>query len=117
MIGTTLKPIPGIESTRGEEGHLASSAQLEKARLVAKLRSARDRLRAEWGKVEGCKSHVEMRPEVVKEARRLRRRSPKTGRQRSLREIAEALARLGHVNSNRRLFSASSVTSMLEGQN
>jgi hypothetical protein len=43
----------------------------------------------------------------------LRRRSPKTRRQRSLREIATELAALGHLNTNGRPFSASSVRSML----
>ena len=37
-------------------------AQLEKARLVAKLKGARDRKRATGVKVEGRKSYAEMRP-------------------------------------------------------
>src|SRR3954452_16054099 len=40
-------------------------AQLEKARLVAKLKSARERKRATGVKVEGRKSHAELRPDVV----------------------------------------------------
>jgi hypothetical protein len=49
----------------------------EKARLVAKLRAARERERAEEGKCEGRKSWSEINPELVREAKRLRRRSPK----------------------------------------
>ena len=54
-------------------------SQLEKTRLVKKLKAARDRKRTN-GKVEGRKSHLEARPEVVAEAKRLHRASPKTGR-------------------------------------
>lgn len=35
-------------------------AQLEKARLVSKLKAARDRKRATGAKVEGCKSYAEI---------------------------------------------------------
>jgi DNA invertase Pin-like site-specific DNA recombinase len=90
-----------------------SFAQYEKCRLVSKLRAARDRKRAA-GKCEGRKSHAEINPDLVSEAKRLRRRSPK-GRQRSLREVATELARLGYVNGASRPFSPSSVKSMLEG--
>ena len=37
-------------------------------------------------------------PELVKEARRLARRSPRTGRKRSLRVIARELAEAGHTS-------------------
>ena len=48
--------------------------EYEKGRLVAKLRGARERKRTETGKkVGGRKSHAELWPEVVAEARRLRR--------------------------------------------
>ena len=86
--------------------------QYEKARLVAKLKTARQRKRGLVGKVEGRKSWAEINPELVKEARRLRRRSPKGG-QRSLRAVAEELAMLGYVNERGAPFSPSSVQSML----
>ena len=86
--------------------------EYEKARLVAKLRAARERKRADAGKCEGRKSHAELNPELVLEAKRLRRRSPK-GHQRSLRDVAAELAKLGFVNASRKPFSASSVQSML----
>lgn len=86
--------------------------QYEKARLVAKLKAARQRKRALVGKVEGRKSWAEINPQLVKEARRLRRRSPKRGH-RSLRAVAEELAKLGYVNERGVQFSPSSVKSML----
>ena len=51
-------------------------AEYEKARLVHKLRHARERKRQEGGKCEGRKSHKELRPEVVQEAKRLRTCKP-----------------------------------------
>jgi DNA invertase Pin-like site-specific DNA recombinase len=86
--------------------------EYEKARLVAKLKAARDRKKAVAGKCEGRKSWAEINPELVREAKRLRRRSPK-GHQRSLRAVAAELAKLGFVNERGVKFSASSVQSML----
>jgi DNA invertase Pin-like site-specific DNA recombinase len=86
--------------------------EYEKARLVAKLRAARERRRATAGKCEGRKNHAEINPDLVREAKRLRRRSPK-GHQRSLRDIAAELAKLGYVNASGQPFSASSVQSMV----
>ena len=54
-------------------------AELEKARLVGKLRHARERIRKERGKCEGRKPHVEVNPEAVALAKRLHRASPKGG--------------------------------------
>jgi DNA invertase Pin-like site-specific DNA recombinase len=87
--------------------------QLEKTRLVLKLREARKRKRAATGvKCEGRKSHVEMNPELVAEVKKLRRRRPKGG-QRSYRDIAVILAERGHLNSNGRQYDPSSIRSML----
>jgi DNA invertase Pin-like site-specific DNA recombinase len=93
---------------------LGAIAEFDKAMTVAKLRGARERRRAQVGKCESRKGHSELHPALVLEAKRLRHRSPKTGAQRSLRDISSELARLGHMNANRRPFSASSVKSMLE---
>jgi len=87
-------------------------SEYEKTRLVAKLRAARERQRLVAGKCEGRKSWAEIKPELVREAKRLRRRSPK-GHQRSLREVARELAQLGFVNTNGNPFSASVVQGML----
>src|SRR3954451_7764223 len=54
-------------------------AQYEKARLVAKLKGARDRRSAELGRrVEGRKGYGDINPDLVREAKRLARKSPKT---------------------------------------
>jgi DNA invertase Pin-like site-specific DNA recombinase len=84
-------------------------AQLEKARLVAKLRAARERKRADGQKVEGRKSLSESRPGVVALARELRSRRPRL----SLREIAAALAEAGFTTPRGLPYSASAVASML----
>ena len=82
---------------------------------VAKLKGARDRKRAPTGeKVEGRKSHAELRPELVALVRQLRRRRPKGG-QRSLRDIAAELAQRGIMNERGVPFSAASINSMLNG--
>ena len=89
-------------------------SQLEKTRLVKKLRGARQRKRQATGKkVEGRKSLAEMYPEAVKAARRLA--SPKTGERLSFREISARLAEAGHLNERGRPFNAQSVRAMIEG--
>jgi DNA invertase Pin-like site-specific DNA recombinase len=91
-------------------------AQYEKARLVAKLKGARDRNSAALGRrVEGRKGYAESSPELVREAKRLARKSPKTGAKRSLRAIAAALGALGFVNGKGRTFSAMQVKRLVEG--
>jgi DNA invertase Pin-like site-specific DNA recombinase len=52
----------------------SSFAQYEKARLVAKLKAARDRVRTEKGKCGGRKSYAESKPETVALAKQLRAR-------------------------------------------
>jgi DNA invertase Pin-like site-specific DNA recombinase len=83
-------------------------AQYEKARLVARLRRAREIK----GKMGGRKSMAESRPEVVALARRLSR--TRSGRQRSLREISAELAERGYLTAKTgKPFPASQVASML----
>jgi hypothetical protein len=91
-------------------------AEYEKGRLVAKLRSGRLRKRMETGKkVGGRRSHAELWPEVVAEAKRLRRASPKTGQRLSFREISDRLEDAGHLNERGQPFNAQSVRAMIEG--
>jgi DNA invertase Pin-like site-specific DNA recombinase len=87
-------------------------AQLEKARLVGKLKAARDRKRATGTKVEGRKSYAEARPEVVALAKSLRRSRPKGG-QRSLREISAELAVVGHLTAKGTPYGAAAVREMI----
>ncbi len=90
---------------------LGAVSQFEKASLVAKLKHARDRVRAETGRCEGRKPVPD---EVVAEARRLARRNPKTGERRSLREIAAELAKLGHLGPSGKPYFSGSIAAMLE---
>jgi DNA invertase Pin-like site-specific DNA recombinase len=84
-------------------------AQYEKARLVARLRRAREIK----GKMGGRKSLAETRPEVVELARKLGRPTP-SGRRRSLREISAELAARGFVaKKTGRPFEAAQVSRML----
>jgi hypothetical protein len=49
----------------------------------------------------------------MREAKRLARKSPKTGKARSLREIAAALGEAGHVTSTGKPFSPTQVKRLL----
>jgi DNA invertase Pin-like site-specific DNA recombinase len=91
-------------------------SQLEKTRLVKKLRGARDRKSADAGKrVEGRPSHAVERPWVVAAAKRLRRANPKTRERRSYRAISAELAAMGYLNAHGRPFNVKSVRAMVEG--
>ena len=90
---------------------LGAVAQFEKAGLVQKLRHARDSKSAALGRrVEGRKPVPEA---VIREAKRLARKSPKTGESRTLREIADELAALGHLSPSGRPYLPGSVKNML----
>jgi DNA invertase Pin-like site-specific DNA recombinase len=84
-----------------------SFAEYEKARLVGKLRAARERKRADTGKCEGRKSHAELHPEVVALAVKLRAKGG------SLRAVSAALAARGHLGRSGRPFDARSIASMV----
>jgi DNA invertase Pin-like site-specific DNA recombinase len=92
---------------------LGAIAQFEKGTMVAKLKAARERKRAAGHKVEGRRSHSQLRPEVVMLAKQLRRRK-RGGRPLSLRAISAELAKHGHVNVYGRPFAALSIRDMLE---
>jgi DNA invertase Pin-like site-specific DNA recombinase len=93
---------------------LGAIAEFDKTTLVAKLAAARKRKRKATGtKVEGRKSHLEERPDVVALAKALRRKKPKGG-QMSLRAIAAELAAQGFLNERGKPFNPNSIASMLE---
>ncbi|MER8857575.1 recombinase family protein [Mesorhizobium sp. M0757] len=93
---------------------LGAVAEFEKAQLVAKLRGARDRASKAVGRrVEGNHGYRVSSPELIREANRLARKSPKTGKARSLREIAAELAQLGHTTAKGQPFSASQVQRLI----
>ena len=83
---------------------IAGAFEYEKARLVHKLRHARERRRKERGKCEGRKPHADIRPCGSKADA-----SPKTGERLSYRQIAKA----GHLNDSGRPFNPKSVRSIV----
>ena len=100
-------PTPTAEMVRQI---LGAVSQFEKAGLVAKLKGARDRKRADTGRCEGRKP---VPAEVVAHARRLARKNPKTGAVRSLRAIAEELAALGYFGPSGAPYFPASITRMI----
>jgi hypothetical protein len=54
-------------------------------------------------------------PEAVREAKRLRRASPKTGERRSFRIIAVTLAKGGHLTKTGKPLTATAIKRMVEG--
>ncbi len=95
---------------------LGAVAEFEKASLVLKLRGARDRKSAALGRrIEGRRGYRDTAPALVREAKRLARKNPRTGEKRSLRRIAEELAGLGFVNGKGRPFAAAQVARLIEG--
>lgn len=81
-------------------------AQLEKARLVAKLRGARERKRATGGKCEGRKSLAQRSPELAKAALALN-----DGR--SLRRIGDELASQGYSTPSGQPYSPTAIKRLL----
>jgi DNA invertase Pin-like site-specific DNA recombinase len=100
-------PTPTAEMVRQI---LGAVSQFEKASLVAKLRHARDRMRAERGRCEGRKP---VPADVVGLAKKLARVSPKTGKRRSLRAIAAELAAAGYTQPSGKPYLAQSIKRMV----
>ena len=74
---------------------IGSISQFEKSTLVAKLKAARVRKRKETGRCEGRKPISETNPELIAEARRLRRKNRASGKQRSYQRVADELFAMG----------------------
>ena len=89
---------------------LGAVSEFEKASLVQKLRKARERVRAETGHCEG---RPPIPTHVVKEAKRLRRKSPRTGKRRSLRKVAAELAAMGYLGASGKTYGAESIKRMV----
>jgi hypothetical protein len=86
---------------------LGAVADFEKSSLVAKLRGARDRKRAKFGKCEGRKSYSESRPELVAATKALCTDGM------SYRKISAELAAQGFVTSTGKAFAVSEIQVML----
>jgi DNA invertase Pin-like site-specific DNA recombinase len=82
-------------------------SQLEKSRLVAKLKAAREQKKAKTGKCEGRKGYAEKMPETVALAKQLHADGL------SYREISVALAAKGHMTGGGKPHVASAVQKML----
>ena len=84
---------------------LGAVAQFDKTMVVDKLKVARDRASERAGRrVEGRKGYQDTNPQAVREARRLARKSPKTGKARTLMEISAELAALGYLTGKGKPF-------------
>lgn len=92
---------------------LGAISQFDKTTIVLKLRAARERKRAQTGKCEGRKSIAETSPATVELARKLYRRNSSTGKRRSMREIAEELAKAGHRNGRGNVYQVTAVRRMV----
>jgi len=92
---------------------LGAVSQFEKATLVSKLKAARQRKKATTGSCEGRKSYAELNPTLVREAKRLRRKNPKSGKRKSLQRVAKELAEGGYTTAKGNLFSASQVARLV----
>jgi DNA invertase Pin-like site-specific DNA recombinase len=89
---------------------LGAVSQFDKASVVEKLKKARDRKSEKTGqRIEGRKPLSETDPIMAREAKRLRRKNPKTGKRRSLRAISSELAAMGYLNRNGKPYTASSI--------
>jgi hypothetical protein len=91
---------------------LGAIAQFEKASTV-QAQGGSGSQAGSRRQCEGRRSHIEMNPELVALAKRLRRRNPKTGQRLSLRAIAAELAAQGLVNMHGRPFAADSIQAMI----
>ena len=91
---------------------LGAVSEFEKAALVAKLRAARERKKAETGKCGGRHSVAEANPETVALAKKLSR-YPVNGRRRSLRDVSAALEAAGHVTGKGTRYGAAAIARMV----
>lgn len=89
---------------------LGAVSEFEKASLVQKLRKARERKKAKTGKCEG---RPPVPPHIVKNAKRLRRKNPRTGKRRSFRQVASELAKIGYLSASGKPFGPESVKRMV----
>jgi len=99
---------------------MGAFAEYEARATATRLRVARER-KAEknkqdgittisgGGKCGGRPSYSELQPELVKEAKRLRRINPKTKKQRSYDKVAELLSDMGYTNQRGNKFNAMTI--------
>jgi DNA invertase Pin-like site-specific DNA recombinase len=91
---------------------LGAIAEYDKT-MVLKLRAARERKRAKFGKCEGRKSYTEAMPEVIREIRRLRRKR-KGKKRRTYKMVADELNSQGRLTMTGKVFSWQTVQNILQ---
>jgi DNA invertase Pin-like site-specific DNA recombinase len=102
------------EMTEGMVTIMAVFAQIEKKRLVKKLKAARDRKSAQHGRrIEGRKGYAETNPALVQAAKRLTHGNCK--KRLSLRAMSVRLTAMGYVTSKGTPLSAAQIKRLLEG--
>lgn len=92
---------------------LGAVSSFERATVVARLKSGRERKKMLTGKGQGRKSLTEVFPDLSVKAKRLRRKSSKTGKRLSYDKVAEALFAEGYATSKGNRYSASTVKSLV----
>ena len=88
-------------------------SEFEKSSLVAKLKAARVRKKKETGRCEGRKSVIEKNPQLVKDARRLRRKNRSTGKRMSYQRVAKELFAMGYMTSTGKPYQREFIYKML----
>ena len=92
---------------------LGAVSSFERATVVARLKSGRERKKMLTGKGQGRKSLTEAFPDLSVKAKRLRRKSSKTGKRLSYDKVAEALFAAGYATSKGNRYSASTVKGLV----
>ena len=93
---------------------LGAVSQFEKATVVARLASGRERKKRLTGKGQGRKRLTDMHPELQNIARQLRRKCRKTGKRLSYDKVAAALYEQGYATSKDNQYSAATVKSLVQ---
>ena len=94
---------------------LGAVSEFEKSSLVAKLKAARVRKKKETGRCEGRKSVIEKNPQLLKEARRLRRKNPGSGKRMSYEKISKELFGLGFMTAKGNPYQREFIYKILQG--
>jgi DNA invertase Pin-like site-specific DNA recombinase len=102
---------PTAELLRSLMGAVSS---FERATVVSRLKSGRERKKKLTGKGQGRKSLTEIYPELKNKAQKLRRQGPAKGRKLSYDKVAEALFVEGYTTKNGNRFSASTVKGLVQ---
>ena len=93
---------------------LGAVSQFEKAQVVARLKSGRERKKRLTGKGSGRLRLTEKHPELQGKAKRMRRKCRKTGKRLSYDKIAAALYADGYATSTGKVFSAATVKGLVQ---